>query len=520
MSNRLTRMRASVAAIAILGALAVGAGVAGADGIGLTNVQANNPQVLSGSELFPRNKQNEPTIAVDPAAQNILLAGSNDEQLEPVCNGTDCSFAANVGSDGLYVSTNGGSSWANEGLLPGFTDPSGEGTYVSDGDPGIVFGPHGSGQRAYYVGLASYATGQAKGNQAPELITVSHSDGGSSGTDFSLGNWSSPVVAATGHGYKFNDKPAIWADPNSGTVYVSWTQFRDIPGCAEPIMVSYSTDGGDTWSRPNQITAAHNCSPALGGRQGSVIRTDSAGNAYLFWEDSDRTGSIIAFAVSHDGGRKWSHPRKVASLTDIADPIPGANFRTDSFPSVAIDQSSGTIYVAYADATSGNGRIVVTTSSDGGADWSSPKAVSNDANGYAFFQGLDVAPNGRVDLAWQQLTTSDPSTYGTGNASIDSYYSYSSNSGSSWTSPEKVSTASSDPAASAQNDLTRQFWGDYNTLVSTNDSAFFIYTDSRNGSGCTAVDQYQQGLADKPAPGSDCPPNFGNTDVYVSAITP
>jgi hypothetical protein len=35
----------------------------------------------------------------------------------------------------------------------------------------------------------------------------------------------------------------------------------------------------------------------------------------------------------------------------------------------------------------------------------------------------------------------------------------------------KISTVSSDPAVSAQNNLQRQFFGDYNVLVSSNDRA-------------------------------------------------
>ncbi len=81
---------------------------------------------------------------------------------------------------------------------------------------------------------------------------------------------------------------------------------------------------------------------------------------------------------------------------------------------------------------------------------------------------------------------------------------------------------SSDPAAGAQNNLQAQFWGDYNTLASSTGAAWFIYTDSRRGVGCPAVDAYQASLATvaKPAPPTDCPPQFGNTDAFVSVITP
>jgi hypothetical protein len=50
----------------------------------------------------------------------------------------------------------------------------------------------------------------------------------------------------------------------------------------------------------------------------------------------------------------------------------------------------------------------------------------------------------------------------------------------------RVSTASSDSAIRAQNNLQRQFYGDYNQLVSRNTTAWFIYTDTRNRAGCAA----------------------------------
>ncbi len=90
--------------------------------------------------------------------------------------------------------------------------------------------------------------------------------------------------------------------------------------------------------------------------------------------------------------------------------------------------------------------------------------------------------------------------------------------------------------------------GDYNTLVSDNANAWFIWTDTRNGAGCPAVDAYQHYLEDnglvvrgdmgdrvasrtgknpyaddpsvKPAPPVDCPPQFGNSDALVGRITP
>ena len=126
----------------------------------------------------------------------------------------------------------------------------------------------------------------------------------------------------------------------------------------------------------------------------------------------------------------------------------------------------------------------------------SRKTGSTASGGVPFFQGLDVAADGRVDLGWQAMTAIDPTTFGTGNAAIDSYYASSPAGGAAFGAAVKVTTVSSDPAASAQNNLQRQFWGDYNTLVSKDGSAWFIYTDSRNGAGCPEVDEYQEFLVD------------------------
>jgi hypothetical protein len=501
-----------------------------------TDVQANNPQVSGDptsntTAVFPTNKQNEPTIAVNPVNDHYLIAGSNDEQLQPPCGpgpvrgpsaaANDCSFFPGVGTDGVYTSANGGASWTNRGLLPGFSDNGGR--LVSDGDPVIVFGPkpdgHGGftyadGARAYYASLASFAAGAAKGNQAPELLTVSTSDDNGA-------TWSDPVVAANGHGYTFNDKENIWVDDNPaspyfGRAYVSWTQFRGIPGCAEPVMIARSNNGGGHWTKPKQLSPAQNC--GLGGRQGSVVRTGADGAVYVFWEDSDRRGTKQVFTRSNDGGKRFIRPRTIAYLHDFGASIPGANFRVDNFPSAAVDQGDGAIYVAWVDATAAGGDLIVARSTDRGGHWKTT-TVSSHADGTPFFQGLDVAPNGRVDLGYQSLTSDDATSFGAGNASIDAYY-VSSMNGTTWSAPMKVSTASSDPAVSAQNNLELQFWGDYNTLVSTNATAWFIYTDGRNGAACPAVDAYQAGTGPKPAPQLSCPNQYGNTDAYVSMITP
>ncbi len=546
-------------ATALAAAFALALWPTAAQAVTAVDVRANDPQVAGSpssntTAVFPTNKQNEPTIAVDPTNSRFLISGSNDEQRQPPCGPgpvrganaatSDCSFFPGVGTSGIYLSSDGGVTWTNHGLLDDQASWAGKGV-ISDGDPVIAFGPkpdgHGgysyaNGARAYYSSLATITS--LKGF---EYIIVSYSDDDGQ-------TWSAPVVATTRtNSAQFNDKNWVTVDatpgsPYFGTVYLSWTAFRSATATGfgnEPVMVVSSTDGGLSFGAPKQLSPAANNGTG-NGRQGSSTTVGPDGTVYVAFEQA----SSQVVAVSRDGGASWTRPMTIGPVADIQDPIPGANFRTDSFPVIAADPRTGstTVYAAWTTLTSGGGRTVVAKSTDRGLTWGSPATVSGTGQGYAFFPGLDVAPDGRVDLAWQGLKAVNPAIFGTGNASIDSYYSSLPAGGTTWTAPVKVSTASSDPAVSAQNNLQRQFWGDYNTLVSGASGAWFIYTDSRTGVGCPAVDAYQKYLSDnglaqpddadggkagkdvasvgtKPAPPLDCTSQFGNTDVFVSVIT-
>lgn len=560
----MTRIRFSVALalVALTLLLAVSASAA----TSFRDVQANTPQVQGDrtsntTAVFPTNKQNEPSIAVNPLNSNFLIAGANDEQRQPPCGpgpvrgdvpANDCSFFPGVGTSGVYTSSDGGRTWTNRGLLddqPGWQASD----LVSDGDPVIVYGPrsdrngryaYSNGVRAYYASLASWKPGRSPypPNKAPEALAVSYSD------DNGV-TWSAPVIATVKENPNdFNDKEWIAVDnlptsPYFGRVYLSWTEFRSIGGAPDPVMVAVSTDGGRSFSPPNQLSAAYN-NNGIGGRQGSQVTTGPDGTAYVAWLES--ASQVVA--VSRDGGVTWSWPIVIGPVIDIDDPIPGSNFRTNSFLSLAADPRPGsaTVYAAWVNKTADGGRVVVATSTNRGQSWGPLEMVSTAAEGYAFFQGLDVAPNGRVDLAYQAQKAVNPATFGTGNAAIDSWY-VNKATGGSWTAPIKVSSRSSDPAVSAQNNLTRQFYGDYNVLVSDNTSAWFIYTDARDGIGCAAVDEYQRIIAGtsvvrgdmadrvarrlgqdpyahepgtKPAPPEHCASQYGNTNIYVTKIAP
>ncbi|MDQ1724406.1 MAG: hypothetical protein QOG52_1434, partial [Frankiaceae bacterium] len=389
--------------------------------VSAVDVQANNPQVAgdpssNATAKFPTNKQNEPTIAVNPVNAQLLVAGSNDEQDQPPCGpgpvrgpsapASDCSFFPGVGTSGVYTSADGGLTWTNRGLLDDQATWKAS-PYVSDGDPVLAYGPkpdaaaaarfsYAHGARLYYATLVSYKAGSSPYSApgGPEFNAVSYSD------DNGL-TWSAPVLSSTRSNPKtFNDKEWITADddplsPYFGNVYVSWTSFRSATFSGngnEPVFVTRSTDGGASFDSGNQLSPAGNNGTG-NGRQGSFVITGPDGSVYVAFEQ----GSSQVVAISRDGGTKYTKPITIGPVTDIASPIPGASFRTDSFPTIADDPRPGssTLYASWVTRTAAGGRVVVATSTNKGLSWSAPVTVSTAAEGYAFFQGMDVSSTGR-----------------------------------------------------------------------------------------------------------------------------
>lgn len=491
------------------------------------------------SNHFPQNKQNESPIAVNPLDPNNVITGANDEIEEPNCTPatggpSSCPFSPTTDTTGVYWTTDGGATWKHQ-ILHWFSQVG----LTSDGDPVVAFGPkpdgHGgftyaNGARAYFGSLAGSPTfGPAK-----ELLAVAFSDDEGA-------TWSTPVVATTrDNPVDFNDKIAIWADQNQnspffGNVYVSWTLFIGNPtgnfgeGFAfspEPIMFARSTDGGLTYEKPQQLTQAAN-NGAVGGRQGSVIRSGPDGAIYVIWDGAmDRKSAILA-AKSTDGGRKFTQPFLVSFKSDVPSPFPGASFRVNSFPMADIDQtagSAGKIFVVWADyrssTTSGHGVVKMATSTNQGQTWNSA-TIANVTGRSAFYPAVAVDPaDGSKVFAGFNAIDDVPfgTAPGAGVVFYDAYYALSTNGGTFFSAPVRISAYSSDPDASSTNSLGLQFLGDYNGASASGTAAWFSWTDSRNGATCSNIDAFRAG-GTKPNIYDSCPANFGNTDIFVAQVT-
>jgi hypothetical protein len=550
---------AVVAAVALVFALPAGAN---AQTEALVNVG-------SPPTPFPQNKQNEPSVAIDPANPSVVAAGSNDEiDLEP-CTGSDCPFTPGVSVSGIYFSFDGGASWTqptyqgwsardgSAGVGPIGTVPNYfENGLVADGDPILAFGPRpdangdfswDNGSRLYYSSLAANFATERKDHvfKGFEAIAVSHADDLEAAAEDDQTAWSDPAVVTERRqsSTTFSDKENMTVDnaassPHFGNVYVCYTQFRSIGGAPAPIFVSRSTDGGDEFSKPRQLTPAHN-SAGNPGRQGCALRTDSEGTVYAVWEDTAQHQTVFLMARSFDGGRTFERGRVVANVTDVGafdllrsisfDGIAGA--RTSSFPSLEIANGAptgasapDTIAIGWSDGADGlnNEHALVQLSADQGETWTDPVEAEQpgDRPNFAFF---GISPDG-TDLylvydghlgPFRNDTTSPRRFVG-----VVRHADVSETALGPFTTLHRGDVG--DARASAANALIDEFLGDYNTVAATNDSAVAVWEDARDAAVCPAINAFRQSLVDgapisAPAPATDCPATFGNTDIFSLA---
>jgi hypothetical protein len=547
---------------------------------------AFNPDTLvtvgSPTTPFSQNKQNEPAVAVDANHPNVLVAGANDNIDMEACNaGTDntCPFTPGVGVSGVYFSFDSGSTWTQPtytGLtardclgVVGDSDPRcaahtgpigtlpwyAENGLVSDGDPGVAFGPRpgpggfswSNGSRLYYSNLTANvsAVRSEQGFKGFEAIAVSRTDNPQAAAASTKSAWMPPVLVSKQSSTTFSDKSQIWADnasssPFFGTVYVCWAAFvgqEKGNAAPAPLQVAVSHDGGDTWTQ-RQISAAAN-NGQRNPEDGCTIRTDSAGNAYVFGIASKGGQSFEMMSRSTNGGSTWSKFAPVVGPVNqpgALDPVQGrpvidgvAGARSDLTPAPSVDIANGAptgadatnrIVMTYVSGPLATPHVDFTESTDGGANWLAPRAIES-AGDRGLYTAPAISPNGRdVYVVYNAFTTPFQPTTATPRSLVGVVeHADTGGTGPTGAFSELHRGATGDPRGSTANALTDEFLGDYVYAAATRTYGAAVWNDARNAADCPAIDAYRQALqngmsATAPAPEQACAANFGNSDIY------
>jgi hypothetical protein len=372
-------------------------------------------------------RQNEPSSAVSTRNPLHLLAGANDYRTVdlPGLLGIDERGDAWLG---IFKSFDGGQTWQST-LLPGYPlDSSLDGLasplrgFQAGADPAVRAGTNGL---FYYSGIAFNRGANALGAVfvARFIDNDNRENGDATRTQGAITNvtpadsirYLGETIVGRGNATQFLDKPWLAVDvprgpatctitftnPDgsagsetvpAGAAFVSYTAFTtgstssdnddddDIATSNTQILFSRSSDCGKSFGSPVRIAGSSI-------NQGSVIVVDpsSAGNStatvYVAWRrfaDSFHRGGI-AIAKSIDGGATFGSPVDVVTFPSscLATPtgagcpidqglsIGGGSFRTNTYPTMAVDDS-GRVYVSWSQRqANGDARIMMSVSANG-----------------------------------------------------------------------------------------------------------------------------------------------------------
>ena len=271
--------------------------------------------------------------------------------------------------DNIYTSFDGGLTWEKSKQ---------KSTYGVYGDPVLLSDHKGN---LYHLHLSDpEQRGWASEKLLDRIVCQRSTDGGKT--------WNNGGYMGLAHP-KDQDKEWAIADPKTGHLYATWTEF-DLYDSKDPndksrILFARSKNGGKKWSRPIAISQKEgDCIDDDNTPEGAVPAVGPNGQIYVAWSYND----TIWFDRSTDQGKTWL-ANDVAASTHVGGwsiDIPGIN-RCNGMPVTLCDLSGGpnhgTIYINFADQRNGTDDtdIWLVKSTDGGNTWSAPKRINDDAPG-------------------------------------------------------------------------------------------------------------------------------------------
>jgi hypothetical protein len=404
----------------------------------------------------------EPHIASDPHDRRRLVVAWID------LSGASIRTAA---------SSDGGQTW-ELGFPPGLDSCTGDAASTVEGtyDPWLSIGPDGAVYLAT-VPFTHFYLPPFEDLHSPLLVSRSD-DGGRT--------WSAPVSVP---GADVADNPYIVADPyRTGRVYVAYRSdpFKITLADDTATVVARSDDGGLTWTQPTvvAIPPAH-----PGGRHvHPVISVLRGGDLVLTYGVIDPAQSEwqIVSRRSDDEGTTWSAETLVrTNAPEIPEPSTcGIRFDRRTFPSQhALVHAGREVSFVSVDASAtlaGEGRIILSSSADGGVTWTNRTVVeSTDVTTMPTITG---DRRGRLGILWNAVDVAGADC-ATRSLPTRTRFASSDDGGGSWSDPVDIGEPWDQAGAfvGPDYDLPRWWVGEYQGIATSNKGFVVATVQARPG---------------------------------------
>jgi len=322
------------------------------------------------------------------------------------------------------------------------------------------------------------------------------------------------------------------------------------------VRAAVSDNGGQTFSAGVNVNPA--ATDVTDNPSKPAVFAD--GSVTVSWRTTGREGLLQA-SRSTDRGQNWSAPVDIAKVTNTGTPVPshvptvppetGAS-ASASYPRMAADPASGNLYLVYHQGSTGptapaggflgadhfinpDGAVYFQRSLDKGATWSTPKLISERATppGTQMVQTrhptISISPNGRINIVWHdrrhwyqgpgERTCSHSHIFCEDVRLGDTYYSYSTNAGATFSPNIRVSDRSLNNEVGYDGKSSSTYWNFGPQSVTVGGGKLLIgWMDSREGNWDTDTQDTYLAKVDFDATGTAPQTNIDQPDAVSRSV--
>ncbi|HLQ61236.1 MAG TPA: sialidase family protein, partial [Candidatus Acidoferrales bacterium] len=243
-----------------------------------------------------------------------------------------------------------------------------------------------------------------------------------------------------------------------GIVYANAVSFERIDN-RNAIVAAASYDGGLTWTNVTRLVDFETNGGQFSTDKNSITANPKLpGVAYSVWDtligptdqpdDNPHAQAFTGpgfFSMTSDGGRTWSAPRVIFPTTERNQTIGNIIVVDPNHPNVLYDFTNWIIQPATFKKE--HDQIAFIKSTDGGATWSTPRAIRDmnviavtDPNTGALIRTGDILPEPAIDPSTGQLYIVYQTTDLSGGAFDEVALITSTDGGATWSEPVRVNT--------------------------------------------------------------------------------